>query len=78
VVYVLDVLQGPAWLSGALLATSTGLSSVLGVRVVMLLVALFAVSSRLPWTMLVAAAFVALGVQRALAAMVPPELDRAG
>ena len=41
-------------------------------------VALFAVSSWLPWAVLVAAAFVALRVQRALAAMVPPELDRAG
>ena len=167
-VYLLDVLQGPAWLPGALLATSTGLSSVLGVRVVMLLrpfrrtralqagsllfavwaalmaglqlvppaglvpvawavwvlivagtkvfypvsaalsealppresratymatyqyaftaaqvvapavVALFALSGWLPWAVLVAAAFVALGVQRALGAMVPPELDRAG
>jgi hypothetical protein len=36
------------------------------------------VSSWLPWAVLVAAAFVALGVQRALGAMVPPELDRAG
>ena len=36
-VYLLDVLHGPAWLPGALLATSTGLSSVLGVRVVLLL-----------------------------------------
>jgi Na+/melibiose symporter-like transporter len=167
-VYVLDVLHGPAWLPGALLATSTGLSSLLGVRVVMLLrpfrrtsalqagsllfavwaalmaglqlvppaglvpvawavwvlivagtkvfypvsgalsealppresratymatyqyaftaaqvvapavVALFAVSGWLPWAVLVAAAFGALGVQRALGAMVPPELDRAG
>ena len=33
-VYFLDVLHGPAWLPGALLATSTGLSSVAGVRVV--------------------------------------------
>ena len=33
-VFVLDVLHGPAWLPGALLATSTVLSSVLGVRVV--------------------------------------------
>jgi MFS family permease len=41
-------------------------------------VALFAVSSWLPWAVLVAAAFAALGVQRALGAMVPPELDRAG
>ena len=167
-VYVLDVLHGAAWLPGALLATSTGLSSVLGVRVVMLLrpfrrtralqagsllfavwaalmaglqlvppaalvpvawavwvlivagtkvfypvsgalsealppresratymatyqyaftaaqvvapavVALFAVSSWLPWAVLVAAAFSALAVQRALGAMVPLELDRAG
>ena len=33
-VFVLDALDGPAWLPGALLATSTALSSVLGVRVV--------------------------------------------
>ena len=33
-VYVLDVLSGPSWLPGALLATATLLSSVYGVRVV--------------------------------------------
>ena len=166
-VYVLDVLHGPAWLPGALLATSTGLSSVLGVRVVVLLrpfrrtralqagsvafgvwaalmaglqlvppavlvpvawavwvlivaatkvfypvagalsealppresratymatyqyaftaaqvaapavVALFAVSGWLPWAVLVAASLLAVVVQRALATMVPSELDRA-
>ncbi len=166
-VYILDVLHGPAWLPGALLATSTGLSSVLGVRVVALLrpfrrtralqagsvafavwaalmaglqlvspavlvpvawavwvlivaatkvfypvagalsealppresratymatyqyaftaaqvaapavVALFAVSGWLPWAVLVAASLLAVVVQRALATMVPPELDRA-
>ena len=167
-VYVLDVLHGPAWLPGALLATSTGLSSVLGVRVVVLLrpfrrtralqaaslvfalwaalmaglqvvptavlvpvawavwvlivagnkvfypvagalseapppresratymatyqyaftaaqvaspavVALFAVSGWLPWAVLVAASLLAVLVQRALATLLPPELDRAG
>lgn len=41
-------------------------------------VALFAVSSWLPWAVLVAAACAALGVQRALGAMLPAELDRAG
>jgi len=166
-VYVLDVLDGPVWLPGALLATSTGLSSVLGVRVVVLLrpfrrtralqagslvfavwaalmaslqvvphavlvpaawavwvlvvagnkvvypvagalsealpprelratymatyqyaftaaqvaapavVALFAVRGWLPWAVLVAASLLAVLVQRALGAMVPPELDRA-
>ena len=166
-VYVLDVLHGPVWLPGALLATSTGLSSVLGVRVVLLLrpfrrtralqagslvfavwaasmaalqlvppaalvaatwavwvlivvgtkvfypvsgalsealppresratymatyqyaftaaqvaapvvVGLFAVRGWLPWAVLVAAALAALGVQRRLGAMVPPELNRA-
>jgi len=166
-VYVLDVLDGPVWLPGALLATSTGLSSVLGVRIVVLLrpfrrtralqagslvfavwaalmaslqvvphavlvpaawavwvlvvagnkvvypvagalsealpprelratymatyqyaftaaqvaapavVALFAVRGWLPWAVLVAASLLAVLVQRALGAMVPPELDRA-
>jgi MFS family permease len=33
-VYLLDVVDGPAWLPGALLAMGTALSSVLGVRVV--------------------------------------------
>jgi MFS family permease len=33
-VFVLDVLDGPSWVPGALLATGTALSSVLGVRVV--------------------------------------------
>lgn len=33
-VYVLDVLDGPTWLPGALLAASTALSSVVGVQVV--------------------------------------------
>lgn len=36
-VYVLDVLEGPAWLPGALIAMGTALSSVLGVKVVDLL-----------------------------------------
>ena len=33
-VYVLDVLEGPTWLPGALLAMATVLSSVVGVQVV--------------------------------------------
>lgn len=41
-------------------------------------VALFAVSNWLPWAVLVAAACAAVGVQRALGAMLSAELDRVG
>ena len=41
------------------------------------MVALFAVRGWLPWAVLVAASLLAVLVQRALGAMVPPELDRA-
>jgi MFS family permease len=40
-------------------------------------VALFAVNGGLPWAVLVGASLLALVVQRVLATMLPPELDRA-
>jgi hypothetical protein len=41
-------------------------------------VALFAVSGWLPWAVLVAASLLAVLVQRALATLLPPAVDRAG
>ena len=42
------------------------------------MVALFAVSGWLPWAVLVAASLLAVLVQRALATLLPPAVDRAG